>query len=123
MGDGFDIDLSDFNKLSVDLAKTGGAVGALTAVVTKKSAADIERDGKIFCPVDTGNLQNSISTTITGDGRMAGMSAEIGPTASYGGWVEWGTSRKGPAAYMGPAFDRHAGAFEAALGKITETTL
>lgn len=123
MADGFDIDLSDLNRLAVDLAKAGGAVGALAAVVIKKSAADIERDAKMFAPVDTGNLRNSISHTITGDGRTASISAEIGPTASYGHHVEYGTSTQGPAAYMGPAFDRHAGLFVEALGRITEKLL
>lgn len=117
MSDSFDIDLSDFNRLAVDLGKASGKVVTLARLVLEKSSADIERDAKLFAPVDTGNLRSSIGRD------LKGLTAEIGPTASYGHHVEYGTSRQGPAAYMGPAFDRHAGEFADALGKITERLL
>ena len=44
--------------------------------------------------------------------------AEIGPTASYGEYVELGTSRMAPHAYLGPAFDRHAGSWADALDEV-----
>jgi hypothetical protein len=37
--------------------------------------------------------------------------AEIGPTASYGIYVELGTSRMRPQPYLGPATEKHAPAF------------
>lgn len=112
-----DFDFSELNKLAVDLGKVGPHVVPRARVILEKSSADIERDGKVFCPVDTGNLRNSISRD------LKGLEAEIGPTASYGSYVEFGTSRKGPAAYMGPALDRHSGEFEQALGMITDDLL
>lgn len=112
-----DFDFSDLNRLAVDLGKVPGKVVPLARKVLEKSSADIERDAKIFAPVDTGNLRNSISRD------LKGLEAETGPTASYAAWVEFGTSRMGPAAYLGPAFDRHAGAFAEALGQITEQLL
>jgi HK97 gp10 family phage protein len=116
----FSIDgLNDLNKVAVDLSTAGGRVGAGTALVVRKTAADIERDGKAFAPVDTGNLRNSISTNVIGDGRSATIEAEIGPTANYGAFVEYGTTRQAPAAYMGPALDRHSGEFVDALAKLT----
>ena len=69
------------------------------ARVTEKAARDIERDAKAFAPVDTGNLRSSISTDVTVTGRS--VLAEIGPTASYGEYVELGTSRMAPHAYLG----------------------
>lgn len=117
MGDSFEMDMSDLNRLAVDLGKVPVEIVPLARKVLEKSSADIERDGKLFAPVDTGNLRNSISRS------LSGLTAEIGPTASYGHYVEYGTSRQGPAAYMGPAFDRHAGEFADALGKITERLL
>lgn len=110
-------DFSDLNRLAVDLGKVPGKAVPMARTILEKSSADIERDAKAFCPVDTGNLRASISRD------LVGLTAEIGPTASYGGYVEWGTSRMGPAAYMGPAFDRHAGEFEQALGLIADESL
>lgn len=117
------LDFSEVNTLARDLRSSSGRVGAAAAAVLRKSALDIEADAKLFCPVDTGNLKNSISTTITGDGRFGTISAEIGPTADYGYWVEYGTTRKGPAAFMGPAFDRAGPGFQAAIALLGENIL
>lgn len=111
------IDLSEMNTLAVDLGKAVGSAVAQVSTVVRKTAFDIERDAKIFAPVDTGNLRNSISTT------AVALSAEIGPTAAYGAYVEYGTSRQAPAAYMGPAFDRHAHIMETAIGIIGERSI
>lgn len=112
-----DFDFSELNRLAIDLGKAPAKAVPLARKVLEKSSADIERDAKTFAPVDTGNLRASISRDVKG------LEAEVGPTASYGGYVEWGTSRKGPAAFMGPAFDRHAGLFEQALGQIADGLL
>jgi HK97 gp10 family phage protein len=112
------LDITGINRLVVSFAASTGRVGAAGAMAVRKTAYDIEATSKVFCPVDTGNLRNSISTTITASGRDAEMTAEIGPTASYGAFVEFGTSRMAPHAYMGPAFDRHAHQLVTAFGKL-----
>lgn len=106
------LDVSQLNILAVDLGATGARTTAAAARVVAKTAADIERDAKAFAPVDTGNLRNSISSS------LRGLQAEIGPTASYAAFVEYGTSRTGPAAFMGPALDRNSGAFVDALAAL-----
>lgn len=113
-----DFDGSDLTRLAVDLDAAAGAVGGLAATVVRKVAADVQRDAQAFAPVDTGNLRGSISTDITGDGRNAHITAEIGPTAAYGAHVEFGTSRRGPAAFMGPALDRNTPQFVAAMEQV-----
>lgn len=117
------IDVSDLNRLAVDLGRNAGQLGVKAAAAIRKTAFDIEREAKSFAPVDTGNLRNSISTDITNDGRFASMTAEIGPTAEYGAFVEYGTSRMAPAAYMGPAADRNFPSLEAAFAAIAEEIL
>lgn len=117
------VDTSQLNRLAVDLVKVTGTMGAATAEVIRKTAADIERDAKILCPVDTGFLRNSITTSFTGDGRTASMEAEIGPTAEYGRFVEEGTSTHAPQPYMGPAFDRHVPVMVSALELLTRDIL
>lgn len=112
------LDTRNVTQFALALDAVGGAVGSKAATAVKKTAADIESDAKAFCPVDTGTLRSSISTSITGDGRFAGISAEVGPTAEYGIYVEYGTSKMAPEAFLGPAFDRHAHELETALGQI-----
>jgi len=120
---GVHIDTTEVRKLAVDLHRAGARVGAKSAQVIRKTARDIEGDSKTLCPVDTGNLKNSISVDFEGDGRFGAMSAEIGPTADYGHYVEDGTSRMSPQPYMGPAFDRRAPIMQTALGKVVEDIL
>ena len=110
--------MDDLSRLAVTLAAAGGAVGALVATAVRKTSADIEATSKAFAPVDTGALMGSIGTTIDGDGRTGSIVAEIGPTVDYGEYVERGTSTQGPAAFMGPAFDRHAHQLETAAGQL-----
>ena len=144
---GIHIDTSEVRHLQLDLSAASGRVGARASAAIRKTAFAIERTAKVLAPVDTGNLEGSISTDIEGDGRFGAMSAEIGPTAEYGDDVEYGTqphvirARPGgslvfvgrdgqlvfakevnhpgtqPQPYMGPAFDRHAPGLEEALGR------
>ncbi|MFC5268464.1 HK97-gp10 family putative phage morphogenesis protein [Kribbella qitaiheensis] len=110
-------DVSELRDLERDLEKGAAKVAKTAPLVVKKSVLDIEADAKINAPVDTGNLESSISSDIDG------LSGECGPTASYGGFVEGGTSRMAAQPYMGPAFEKHVPAFEAALGKVAEKIL
>lgn len=112
-----DFDVSQLNTLTADLGRAGAAAVPLARKVLGKSSADIERDAKAFAPVDTGNLRNSISRD------LMGLKAEIGPTAAYGAYVEFGTSRMAPEAYMGPALDRNGWAFEKAMDQIADGLL
>lgn len=109
--------VDDMNRLAIDLGKAGARAVPLARAALVKTAADIESDAKAFVPVDTGNLKNSISRDVVG------LTAAIGPTASYGAYVEFGTSRQAPAAYMGPAFDRRAGFLEKALQQLADRSL
>lgn len=145
------IDTREVRKLGIDLHNASGTVGAKASAAIRETAHDIEHDAKVLAPVDTGNLENSITTDIEGDGRFGSMSAEIGPTADYGDEVEYGTephiihahggflrfviggrvifarqvSHPGtaPQPYMGPAFDRNVPGLEQALGRAGEDVL
>jgi HK97 gp10 family phage protein len=105
-------DVSELRKLSADLGEADGKTTALASKVVAKVALDIEAAAKVAAPVDTGFLKNSISTTVEG------LSAEVGPTASYSMYVEYGTSRMRPQPFMGPAFDANVGKFEQAMEQI-----
>jgi HK97 gp10 family phage protein len=118
---GFADGARQLTRIGRDLAAAGPKAEALAAAVVQKSLADIEADAKAIVPVDTGNLRASISREITADtfrgagGQFGGV---VGPTAEYGAYVEYGTSRMAPQPYMGPAFSRRAPQFVKAMEQI-----
>lgn len=63
------------------------------------TAFNIEAVAKVYCPVDTGRLRNSISTRFT----ESGLGAEISPHTDYAVFVEFGTRFMRPQPYMYPA--------------------
>lgn len=105
---------SDLNRLQFDLMAAGPIVAARASRAIRKNGYDVVRDAQAFCPVDTGNLKSSIGVDFDSDG----LGYEAGPTASYGRYVEEGTSRMAPHAYLGPAFDRNLPGVTAALGLL-----
>jgi HK97 gp10 family phage protein len=111
-------DVSELRDLERDLEKGAAGIEPKAHLVVSKTAHDIEATAKIFAPVDTGHLESSISTTVDV------LTAEIGPTAEYGDYVERGTHnddgsvRMAAQPYMGPAADTHESTFGMALGKV-----
>lgn len=112
--------IDNVRDLEGQLERAVRRVGADGAKVVRRSAAAVERLAKQGAPVDTGHLRESISTEYTGSGRATTFSAEIGPTAAYGAYVEFGTSRHGPQPYMFPAGDRVEPEFTAAFEKLAD---
>lgn len=113
------VDASELNKLAVDLGRAGQVAGERASVAVRKSAARIEGEAKMFAPVRHGLLRNSIGTDLDSDG----LGAHVGPSANYGVFVELGTSRMAPRAFMGPAFDRAQPDFVAALEQVVGDVL
>lgn len=110
---------SSLNRLEFDLRRAGLVTAHRASVVIRKVGHDTVRDAQALCPVDTGNLKSSISV----DFDFNGLGFEAGPTASYGKFVEEGTSRMAPHAYLGPAFDRNVPQAVTALGMLGATLL
>jgi HK97 gp10 family phage protein len=116
-------DISELQGLERDLEKGAAGIEPKAHLVVAKIASDIETTAKVFVPVDTSNLQNSISTDVDG------LTAEIGPTAEYGDYVERGTHnddgsvRMEAQPYMVPAAETHEATFANALGKVGESIL
>lgn len=110
------LDTTEIASLAVAIGRAGPRARTSASFALRKVAADIERDAKILAPVDTGDLENSVSTTISD----AGMTAEIGPTVDYAIYQELGTSTQPPQAFLGPASDRHIPSLESAIARIPE---
>lgn len=121
MSDTFYADMAEINRLAKDMGDTSRELLPQVRVITQKTCADTKRDAQAFAPVDTGNLRNSI--TYETHETTTGVWGEVGPTAAYGAYVEYGTSERAPAAYMGPALDRNGFAYEKALGQVRAVDL
>ena len=118
-----DADFSEVRNLATDLAKAGPVMAARAQTVIVKTAFDIEGTAKSLAPVDTGALRNSIGSDIRP------LNAIIPASASYAGFLEWGTSRMAPQPYMGPRvarggqLGRHAARFLSAMEQVLVRTL
>jgi HK97 gp10 family phage protein len=118
---GFAQGAAELRVIAREFRAAGPKAERLAATAVIKTLADIEGDAKNIVAVDTGYLKNSISREITADtfaGAGGQFGGEVGPTAFYGEFVEYGTSRMEPQPFMGPAFERRVPAFMAAMGKI-----
>lgn len=113
------VDAGEMNRLAIDLANAASSVAAEVSQVVRASALRVEAEAKAFSPVDTGFLRSSIGTDVDADR----LGASVGPSAAYGAFVELGTDRAAPRAYLGPAFDRAQPDFVAGLMKATEGLL
>lgn len=111
---GVRFDTSQVRKLEADLTTAPVRTIRKATSAVRKTVFDIEGDGKVFAPVDTGNLKNSISSEF----HRGGLAGETGPTAEYGHFVEEGTSRMAPQPYMSPAADRREPGFVKAMGQL-----
>lgn len=96
----------DFHEMllwSGELRGVPERVAELASQAIRKTAFDIQKDAMVLAPFRTGFLRTSITVDI----RDRGLAAEVGPTAHYGAFVEFGTSRMAPRPYMRPASNRH----------------
>ncbi len=75
------------------LTRIAGQIDKRAADVIAKNANDIMGEAVIRVPVDTGNLKNTIYTEISN----GGATAQIGASAEYAVYVEFGTGQRGAA--------------------------
>lgn len=106
-------EFDDLRKLTATLNGAGPRTQRRAGQVVRKTAFDTVASARNRAPVDTGKLKGSIGADFP-----TPLSAEIGPTAEYGYWVEMGTSRMAPQPYLGPAADIHFPLFEEAIVQL-----
>ena len=81
-----------------DLPKLRGELRRRAGEAIKRAAYDVEARAKDVVPVDTGNLKNSIGTTMEGD-----LTAVVGTAVEYAPYVEFGTYKMAARPYLGTA--------------------
>lgn len=74
------------DEFSIYLDKAAALSQEQLSKVIKNMALDIEKDAKTACPVDTGNLRASITSTIGEDEATVGTNVEYAPYVEFGTW-------------------------------------
>lgn len=95
--------------------------GGTLDMLVQKAAFDVERSAKLICPVDTGNLANSIRAENVEHAGTA-TQADIAPHTEYSFYVEMGHRTRGGGYvpgrhYMENALKREAPKLQAAVNK------
>lgn len=93
----------DVREDNVDLAKA--EIRAAYARALKRIGMQAEGYAQDLCPVDTGNLRNSITHTTDG------TAAYIGTNVEYAPYVELGTRRAAAQPFLKPAATDHRGTY------------
>ena len=65
----------------------------------------IEGKAKRNCPVDTGNLRNSLTTVMDSDRSSNPALGFVGTNVEYAAFVEFGTRHVAAQPYLGPALE------------------
>lgn len=85
-----EVKVDGLDKLLKKLDKLGGNIPKSTQKALKRAGAVIEAGAKNHCPVDTGQLRESIHTQTVDENAVA-----VGTNVEHGIFVEFGTGPKG----------------------------
>lgn len=106
------------NRLVVDLTQEAAEAPKEARKVVQDFSQRIKDTAKMLAPVDTGATRDSI--TYETSEKEGG---EIGPSTRQAIFLEYGTSKMAPRAFMGPALDRHTADFEKAIADAVTRNL
>lgn len=87
------IELKGMNSLIQKLNALGGNVEDCLYRGIGKSVSFIESDAKDLCPVDHGELRDSINSKV--EKTSSGIKGSVGTNKEYAAYVEFGTGKKG----------------------------
>jgi HK97 gp10 family phage protein len=110
----FYADLSALNQFEMELDRVPADVTRQLRPVVRKTGFDVVGNAQKIVAVDTGATKNSIGADFDSDG----LGFTAGPTTNYAEYLEFGTSRMAPRAFMGPSFDRFVPEAVDAAGEI-----
>ena len=108
-------DFGELEALATALGETA-LVRSKASQVVRLAASDVEAHAKMFAPVDTGNLRQSIINRPVDE-----LTSEIISGADYAIFQEYGTRFQPGTAHMRPALERVEPSFIAAMEQIGDT--
>ncbi len=82
--------------------------------ILRQNGAEMHQKAQRYAPVDTGDLQRSISLQFVDDGCSALVEASV----NYAGYVEYGTRKMAAQPYLRPALAEQKVQLQADLQKI-----
>lgn len=91
---GTDVKLDD-----AKLKRLQKGLDAVRPAILKAAGVVVDGQAVLLCPVDTGNLRNSITHKVEGD------AVTIGTPVHYASHVEYGTSKMAAQPFLRPAVD------------------
>lgn len=97
---------SELSSLAQAYETASGRVGTAGRRAVVAQAEETKALQQQLVAVRTGELRGAITVRLDGDGRSAGMSAEIGPmgeSRGHGYFVEHGTARMAAQPFIEPA--------------------
>ena len=109
-------DFSELTTLAADLSKASAGVQAKAAQVVKNSGFDAVTVMQSEVPVDTGALKNSVNVDFHGSDRA--ISAEVGPSVEYAGYVAYGTRYQPPNPYDLRTLEKVSPGFVEAIAQL-----
>lgn len=101
--------MSDVEVVQDNTDEFGPMMDSAISRALEKIGLVAEGYAKLKCPVDTGNLRDSITHTTDGD------SAYIGTNVEYAPYVEMGTSRTRARPFLRPAAQEHVDQYRSIL--------
>lgn len=112
------VDNSEFRIMAAQMRAAHGRVGADGSKIVRAYTLRVEARAKVYCPVDTGHLRNSIGSEFEGSGRSGEMTGTVTAGANYARFVEYGTSRMHAQPFMNPALDEEGPGFLEACAQL-----
>lgn len=109
-------DAGEVQALAADLIAGSAATQSKATQVVKKSGYDAQAAMMSEVPVDTGALKNSVGLSFSGGGGS--MTAEVGPSVEYAGYVAYGTRYMEPNPYDLRTLARIEPGFFAAMAEL-----
>lgn len=116
----------DLRSLAADMSRAGGRVYVVSVARVAASASNVEQQARL-------NIRGhprfrSYPASITHSLSATGLAAEIGPDkhkrqGALGNILEYGTAVTAPQAHLGPALEREAPRFLAAIDKMIDEAL
>lgn len=103
---------------AAELSAIAASIVPRTVTALTKASFDTQTRARVRAPVDTGNLQNSITIDPPTVNASGDVTVEGGPEADYGEYVERGTSRMSAQPYVTPSVDEVTPGLDQALATL-----